>query len=140
MTSTFHLDAIQRLSQLGPPQTIADGVALAAVGVASAAYMLNGIVWNKPDPYHDVWFRRMESRSGVGGGGKATRNIAKKLEESVSIANQKTQRDSVFASQAIPLLLFTNSPLSRTRMSSSFGVPNPVLQRHSQAAWLRNVI
>ncbi|CAG9953068.1 unnamed protein product [Clonostachys rosea f. rosea IK726] len=82
MASTFPLDAIQRLPQLGPPQTIADGVALAAVGVASAAYMLNGIVWNRPDPYHDVWFKRMESRSGAGSGAKATRNIAKKLEES----------------------------------------------------------
>jgi hypothetical protein len=104
MASTFPLDAIQRLPQLGPPQTIADGVALAAVGVASAAYMLNGIVWNRPDPYHDVWFKRMESRSGAGSGAKATRNIAKKLEESVSTTNQNHNETTFFLPRLSPSL------------------------------------
>ncbi|KAH6894373.1 hypothetical protein B0T10DRAFT_589930 [Thelonectria olida] len=81
MANTFATHAASQLSQLGPPQSTADVVALAAVGVASAAYMLNGIAWNRPDPYDHIWYQRMEPR-GSGGGAKATRNIAQKLEES----------------------------------------------------------
>jgi NADPH-ferrihemoprotein reductase len=87
MTNTFATHAVSQLSQLGPPQTAADVVALAAVGVASAAYLLNGIAWNRPDPYDHIWYQRMEPRGGAGGGAKATRNIAQKLEESVSEAS-----------------------------------------------------
>lgn len=76
--------AVSQLSHLGAPQTTADVVALAAVSVASAAYMLNGIAWNRPDPYNHIWYRRVEPRGGAGGKEKATRNIAQKLEESVS--------------------------------------------------------
>ncbi|KAH7157789.1 hypothetical protein B0J13DRAFT_467964 [Dactylonectria estremocensis] len=82
MANVFTADAVSRLSQLAPPQTAADVVALAAVGVASAAYMLNGVAWNRPDPYDHIWYQRMEPRGGAGGGAKATRNIAQKLEES----------------------------------------------------------
>ncbi|KAL6409712.1 hypothetical protein AUP68_06101 [Ilyonectria robusta] len=82
MATVFSTDAVSKLVQLGPPQTAADIVALAAVGVASVAYMLNGVAWNKPDPYHHIWYQRMEARGGAGAGGKATRNIAQKLEES----------------------------------------------------------
>ncbi|KAF7552479.1 hypothetical protein G7Z17_g4319 [Cylindrodendrum hubeiense] len=82
MANVFTTEAVSRLAQLGPPQTAADVVALAAVGVASAAYMLNGVVWNKPDPYNYVWYQVMEPRGGAGAGAQATRNIAQKLEES----------------------------------------------------------
>ncbi|KAK7407888.1 hypothetical protein QQX98_009947 [Neonectria punicea] len=81
MANVFTADAVFKLSQLGPPQTAADVVALAAVGVASAAYMLNGIAWNRPDPYEHIFYQRMEARGGAGAGAKATRNIAQKLEE-----------------------------------------------------------
>lgn len=85
MAATFPADAISRLAQLPPPQGAADYAALAAVGVASAAYLLRGIAWDRPDPYHHIWFERPSLRDGaVGGGAKATRNIAQKLEESVS--------------------------------------------------------
>ncbi|KAH7175855.1 hypothetical protein EDB81DRAFT_26705 [Dactylonectria macrodidyma] len=82
MANVFSADAVSKLSQLAGPQTAADIVALAAVGVASAAYMLNGVAWNRPDPYHHIWYQRMEPRGGADGGAKATRNIAQKLEES----------------------------------------------------------
>ncbi|KAI5458944.1 hypothetical protein BGZ63DRAFT_361908 [Mariannaea sp. PMI_226] len=82
MTSHITAQAVSKLSQLGPPQSAADVVALAAVGVASAAYMLNGIAWNRPDPYDYIWYQRMQTTGGAAGGTKATRNIAQKLEES----------------------------------------------------------
>jgi NADPH-ferrihemoprotein reductase len=81
MTNVFATDTI--LSQLGPPQSIADIAALSALGVASAAYLLRGIAWDKPDPYHHVWFERMGSKDGASSGPKATRDIAKKLQETV---------------------------------------------------------
>ncbi|KAF4451101.1 NADPH-ferrihemoprotein reductase [Fusarium austroafricanum] len=80
MPNIFATEAITRLSELGPPHTIADIAALSAVGVASAAYLLRGIVWDKPDPYHHLWFERMGSKDAVSSP-KATRNIAKKLEQ-----------------------------------------------------------
>ncbi|PCD20641.1 hypothetical protein FGRA07_04793 [Fusarium graminearum] len=80
MTNVFAADTL--LSQLGPPQSIADIAALSALGVASAAYLLRGITWDKPDPYHHVWFERMGSKGGSSSSRpKATRDIAKKLEE-----------------------------------------------------------
>ncbi|EKJ67875.1 hypothetical protein FPSE_11939 [Fusarium pseudograminearum CS3096] len=80
MTNVFAADTL--LSQLGPPQSIADIAALSALGVASAAYLLRGIAWDKPDPYHHVWFERMGSKSGSSSSRpKATRDIAKRLEE-----------------------------------------------------------
>lgn len=83
MANVFATDAVARLT----PQTISDLAALSAVGVASAAYLLRGIVWDKPDPYHHVWFERMGT-NGVSGP-KATRDIAKKLDESVSFFAQQ---------------------------------------------------
>lgn len=82
MTNVFAADTL--LSQLGPPQSIADIAALSALGVASAAYLLRGITWDKPDHYHHVWFERMGSKGGSSSSHpKATRDIAKKLEETV---------------------------------------------------------
>ncbi|KAF4437222.1 NADPH-ferrihemo reductase, partial [Fusarium albosuccineum] len=82
MSNVFSADAITQLSQqLGPPQSVADLAALTAVGVASAAYLLRGIAWDKPDPYDYIWYERMGSKDGVASGPKATRNIAQKLEE-----------------------------------------------------------
>ena len=91
MTNVFTADALARLSQLGPPQTIADVAALSALGVASAAYLLRGIAWDRPDPYHHLWFERMGSKNGAASGPKATRDIAKKLEETVSSTSTTTQ-------------------------------------------------
>ncbi|GKU16306.1 unnamed protein product [Fusarium langsethiae] len=79
MTNVFAADTL--LSQLGPPQSIADITALSALGVASAAYLLRGIAWDRPDPYHHVWFERIGSKGGASSGPKATRDIAKRLEE-----------------------------------------------------------
>ncbi|EEU46896.1 uncharacterized protein NECHADRAFT_36849 [Fusarium vanettenii 77-13-4] len=79
MSTVFPANA---LSQLGPPQTVADIAALTAVGVASAAYLLRGIAWDRPDPYDYIWYERMGSKDGAASRPKATRDIAKKMEES----------------------------------------------------------
>ncbi|CAM1501965.1 Fc.00g039490.m01.CDS01 [Cosmosporella sp. VM-42] len=84
MANTFPADAVlNKLTQLPLPSSVADLAAIAAVGVASAAYLLRGIAWDRPDPYHHIWFERPTLKDGAtAGGAKATRNIAQKLEES----------------------------------------------------------
>ncbi|POR31157.1 NADPH--cytochrome P450 reductase [Tolypocladium paradoxum] len=80
MTIVLPTDIAQQLA----PQTAVDAAALVAVGVASAMYLLRGIAWDRPDPYHHLLFERPTEK--VGGTGsakaKATRNIAEKLEQS----------------------------------------------------------
>lgn len=126
MTNVFTADALARFSQLGPPQTIADIAALSALGVASAAYLLRGIAWDRPDPYHHVWFERMGSKNGTSSGPKATRDIAKKLEETVSYATEVSS-EYVLTS-------------SRARMLSSFGALSLVQQKCSPTDSQKNAI
>lgn len=76
---------LAQLSKLPPPQTVADIAALTAVAIASAAYLSHGIIWDKPDPFHHVWFERPQLREGgVPSKPQATRNIAQKMKEAVS--------------------------------------------------------
>lgn len=83
------------LINLGPPTGAADYAALGVFGAVSAAYLLKGKVWDRPDPYHNLWFEKPQEKDSAGNArAKETRNIAQKLEESVctEIATQLTQR------------------------------------------------
>ena len=52
----------------------------------STGYMLRGKVWDKPDPYHHLWFERpQDNQLSARNAKRETRNIAKKLEEAVSL-------------------------------------------------------
>lgn len=73
------------LINLGPPTGAADYAALGVFGAVSAAYLLKGKVWDRPDPYHNLWFEKPQEKDSAGNArAKETRNIAQKLEESVS--------------------------------------------------------
>ncbi|THY63422.1 hypothetical protein D6C99_00559 [Aureobasidium pullulans] len=61
-----------------------DIAAMALVGAASAAYMFKGTLWDKPDPYLYKWFERPQKLMGGRAGAQQTRNVAEKLEETVS--------------------------------------------------------
>lgn len=61
-----------------------DMAAMALVGAASAAYMFRGTLWDKPDPYHYKWFERPQELMGGRAGAQQTRNIAEKIQETVS--------------------------------------------------------
>ncbi|KAI1079518.1 hypothetical protein F5B20DRAFT_167238 [Whalleya microplaca] len=83
MSTFIRPEVLSDLIELGRPTSILDAVALAAVGVGSAAYLLKGVPWNQPDPYYHLWFERPQFKDGVQHDRvQATRNIAEKLEQS----------------------------------------------------------
>ncbi len=48
----------------------------------SVCYSLRGVVWDKPDPYHHLWFEKPQTAN-AGADGATTRDIGLKLEQSV---------------------------------------------------------
>jgi NADPH-ferrihemoprotein reductase len=56
---------------------------LGFVILLSLGYCLRGVVWNKPDPYHHMWFEKPQAGS-IGAKSEATRDIGQKLEQTVS--------------------------------------------------------
>ncbi|KAK6080334.1 NADP/FAD dependent oxidoreductase [Seiridium cupressi] len=83
MTTQIVSETLQQVAELASPVSSIDVAALAAVGIGSAAYLLRGIVWDKPDPYAHLWYERPQFKDGFqGNSSQATRNIAEKLEQS----------------------------------------------------------
>lgn len=82
---TQSLDVLRELSKRAVPHTAADFAALVVIAITLATYLTRGILWDKPDPYHYLWYERPQLKDGQGAGGtaaqKATRDIAKKMEE-----------------------------------------------------------
>jgi NADPH-ferrihemoprotein reductase len=61
-----------------------DVAVLSALAVGSAAYLLNGIAWNKPDPYEYMLYERPQEQLQGKRAQSATRNIFEKMENEVS--------------------------------------------------------
>ena len=76
---------LPQLVRLARNAALDDVAALGLVIIASAVYLLRGILWDKPDPFHYTWFERpQETDSEKKNLEKETRNIAQKLDETVS--------------------------------------------------------
>lgn len=75
--------AFGELAKLPRSLNTDDVAALVFVIVGLAIHLLRGIVWDKPDPLHHLWFqRRQEEGEGFKQQArKKTRDVAKKLEE-----------------------------------------------------------
>ncbi|WYZ46569.1 hypothetical protein EsH8_IX_000794 [Colletotrichum jinshuiense] len=71
---------LKLLAQLAPG-TVADTAALAAAGLLSAAYVLRGYTWDKPDPYNYIFYERPQQGAGGNAAHKRSKNIAERLEE-----------------------------------------------------------
>jgi hypothetical protein len=66
------------------PTSIADIAAFGLVASCAFAYLLRGRAWDRPDPHHHLWFERPQLKDGATGSSiAATRDIARKMEESV---------------------------------------------------------
>lgn len=64
--------------------TLDDSLGLLVILAVSIAYLSRGYLWGKPDPFHHLWFEKPQADL-VGNGIQAkNRNIATKLEETVS--------------------------------------------------------
>ena len=66
------------------PSSVGDFITLILLTFLGAAYLLRGIVWDKPDPYYYKYFERPQQLEGGSSQQQATRNIAQKLDESKS--------------------------------------------------------
>ncbi|KZL71813.1 nadp fad dependent oxidoreductase [Colletotrichum incanum] len=73
-------NTLKLISQL-TPSTVADTAALAAAGLLSAAYVLRGYAWDKPDPYDYIWYEKPQQGAGGNAANKRSRNVAERLEE-----------------------------------------------------------
>ena len=61
-----------------------DLAVLALLACGGISYLSKGKLWDKPDPYHHLWFERPQERYLEGRQvKKETRNVAQKLEEAV---------------------------------------------------------
>ncbi|KAI0432727.1 hypothetical protein F5Y09DRAFT_353245 [Xylaria sp. FL1042] len=90
MASFIKPETFSEILAYGKPQSFLEVVSLAALGIASATYLLKGAPWSRPDPYHNVWYERPQFKDGFQGNRPtATRNIAQKLA-------QTNQRIAIF--------------------------------------------
>ncbi|KEQ73148.1 putative NADPH-cytochrome P450 reductase [Aureobasidium namibiae CBS 147.97] len=67
---------------LNKPSGYADYAAITAFSLAWGTYLLKGKAWDRPDPYHHVWFEKPQvSDAAASDGVKETRDISQKLQE-----------------------------------------------------------
>lgn len=67
------------------PNGVADYFALSFVALTSLLFLIRPYTWDKPDPYrHRLFERPQEGDAGRRAGEAASRDIAQKVEESVS--------------------------------------------------------
>ena len=79
---TTSLDPL--FSILNKPSGYADYAAITAFSLAWGTYLLKGKAWDRPDPYHHVWFEKPQvSDAAASGRVKETRDISQKLQETV---------------------------------------------------------
>lgn len=103
--------------------TLDDCIGLLVILVVTIAYLSHGYLWDKPDPYHHLWFEKPQARSVVNNLPAQTRNIATKLEERVC--------------QPIPVDYMMSANISlrcRRRKWSSSGAPSLARRK----VWLRD--
>ncbi|KAI9820784.1 MAG: hypothetical protein M1827_005155 [Pycnora praestabilis] len=75
-------NTLSDLAKLSQSIALDDIAVLSVIALGTAGYLLRGIAWDKPDPYHHVWFERPQEKDAAGRQTKKeTRNIAQKLEE-----------------------------------------------------------
>lgn len=79
LTSIPHLLALY--SKPFNPKSAWDWAALLMIAVFSTIYLSHGIVWDRPDPHHYIWYKKPQESESLETRPKATRNIAQKLEE-----------------------------------------------------------
>lgn len=80
------------------PQSRLDAASLAALGVLGVTALTRGRLWDKPDPYNHLFFEVPQQKDAAKRSAqKLTRNVAQKLEETVSAISQspRHRRSSV---------------------------------------------
>ncbi|WKT45391.1 Flavodoxin-like [Fusarium oxysporum f. sp. vasinfectum] len=84
MAANISTEHLYRLLELGKPVTAIDTLAASILGLGSFAYLAFGIPWDRPDPYHHVWFTKPQDAESKAEKVRYTRNIAQKMQETDS--------------------------------------------------------
>ena len=88
MAQSLSLGRLQSAQQLSEYGALDDFAAMAVLATLTMLYLLNGTLWNKPDPYlYKMYEKPREKMTGLSAS-KSTREIGKKLEQTVSIADE----------------------------------------------------
>jgi len=67
------------------PKSSADFIILLATIIVLFGYLTRDKTWDKPDPYHHLWFERPQLKDGdTRLASKQTRNIAQRMKDLVS--------------------------------------------------------
>lgn len=70
--------------KVASPHSYGDFAALGLVTFVTVGALSRGKLWDKPDPYHHLWFERPQEKDAAGrASAKETRNIAEKMEKDV---------------------------------------------------------
>lgn len=107
LSNTVSANTFTEIAKLSQSASYDDILVLIIIVLGSIGYLLRGIVWDKQDPYHHVWFERpQESEAGARQKKKRTRNIAEKLEEAVSASSHTSpdEYSSAFRSSYIDMM------------------------------------
>ncbi|KAF2014874.1 cytochrome P450 reductase 2 [Aaosphaeria arxii CBS 175.79] len=80
---TLQDQSAQSLVQALKPQTVTDRVAVLLFLLSAFGYLSRGRVWDKPDPYHNVWFERPQQEGGNTSHKRTetSRDVSQRLEE-----------------------------------------------------------
>ena len=93
MDSLIHLETFSTILRHSAPQSTSDLVSITAIGIALVAYTLKGTPWNRPDPYHNLWFERPQFKDGSQPNRpRASRNIAEILKQGVGLLVDVSKR------------------------------------------------
>ena len=84
LRSALDIGSWEAISQLPRYGTLDDLAAMAVLATLSVLYFSKGILWNRPDPYLYKMYERPQEHLAKQSVAQSTRNIAQKLEQTVS--------------------------------------------------------
>ena len=66
------------------PASVSDVITLVILALCGATFLFRGIFWDKPDPYRHIWYEKPQQQDDGCDRQQATRDIARKLDETNS--------------------------------------------------------
>ena len=85
ISQRLNLGSLRTIPELPGYGGFDDFAAMAVLATLTVLYLFNGTLWNKPDPYlYKLYERPQEKLPGLSAS-KSTRDIGKKLEQTVNI-------------------------------------------------------
>ncbi|EXA32112.1 hypothetical protein FOVG_16594 [Fusarium oxysporum f. sp. pisi HDV247] len=144
MAANISTEHLYRLLELGKPVTAIDTLAASILGLGSFAYLAFGIPWDRPDPYHHVWFTKPQDAESKAEKVRYTRNIAQKMQETDSNLGVSNRFGlSVLVADLSDFDAKTISEIPTSKMAifmlSTFGEGDPSDNTAGLWTWIRDL-